>query len=107
MNPYEIMWLFVMFDLPVETPAQRKRYAKFRNMLLAEGFSMIQYSIYARPYASEEANQAVRDRIQRDVPPQGHVRLMSVTDRQFAKTQIIRNHTPEKPADAPRQYLLF
>ena len=40
------MWLFTMFDLPVTTPKAKKRYAQFRKLLIKEGFSMLQYSVY-------------------------------------------------------------
>ncbi len=42
------MWLLAMFDLPVTTRKARKRYAEFRKLLLQEGFSMLQFSVYAR-----------------------------------------------------------
>ncbi len=45
---YRIMRLMVMFDLPVDTSADRRNYRKFRKALLNEGFVMIQYSIYVR-----------------------------------------------------------
>ena len=45
LNGYSIMWLYVMFDLPVETKAQRKAAAGFRKDLLKDGFSMHQFSV--------------------------------------------------------------
>ena len=49
---YKIMWLYVMFDLPVDTKAQRKRAALFRKNLLKDGFGMHQFSVYTRHCAS-------------------------------------------------------
>ena len=40
LNAYRIMWVLVMFDLPTETKADRKRYAKFRKQILDDGFSV-------------------------------------------------------------------
>ena len=57
------MWLFAMFDLPVTTAKARKRYTEFRKLLLEQGFSMLQYSVYARYCASEEMAVAYRNRI--------------------------------------------
>lgn len=48
------MWLFAMFDLPVDQPALRREYAQFRKKLLKEGFTMLQYSVYAHYVASEK-----------------------------------------------------
>ncbi len=67
------MWLFAMFDLPVTTAKARKRYAKFRKVLLEQGFSMLQYSVYARYCASEEMADAYRGRIRTELPPEGYV----------------------------------
>lgn len=45
---YRLMWVMVIFDLPVQTKAQRRAATKFRNFLLDEGFSMSQFSVYMR-----------------------------------------------------------
>ena len=41
----KLMWMIVMFDLPVGTDKERKRATKFINFLLDEGFSMSQFSV--------------------------------------------------------------
>ena len=40
------MWMYVMFDLPVVEPDERKSATDFRNFLLDEGFIMAQFSVY-------------------------------------------------------------
>jgi len=101
------MWLFAMFDLPVDTKAARRHYVKFRNYLLSEGFSMLQYSVYARYCASEERTKAFRRRIQLELPPEGEVRLLSVTDRQFGKMETYYGKKREPTEKKPEQILLF
>jgi CRISPR-associated protein Cas2 len=96
-----------MFDLPVDTKAARKRYAKFRKLLLEEGFSMLQYSVYARYNASEEFADAIRRRVRQALPPDGQVRVMAVTDRQFGKMEVFLGKTRTKPESAPTQLFLF
>jgi len=96
-----------MFDLPVTTKKARKRYAQFRRLLLEEGFSMLQYSVYARYCASEDVAARYRAEIRAAIPPEGYVRLLAVTDRQFGKMEsyIGKSSTPaEKP---PQQLVLF
>ena len=44
----KLMWMIVMFDLPVGTDKERKKATKFRNFLLDEGFSMSQFSVYLK-----------------------------------------------------------
>jgi CRISPR-associated protein Cas2 len=41
LNAYRIMWIFVMFDLPVGTDKERKAATDFRKKLLKDGFSML------------------------------------------------------------------
>ena len=48
LNAYRIMWVLVFFDLPTETKKDRKIYTKFRKDILADGFTMFQFSIYLR-----------------------------------------------------------
>jgi CRISPR-associated protein Cas2 len=101
------MWLFAMFDLPVTTKRARKRYAQFRKALLQEGFMMMQFSVYARYCVSEEASEAFRQRVRRELPDEGHVRLLAVTDRQFGKMEVFRGKNTEPVETEPEQLLLF
>lgn len=48
LNRYKYMWIYVMFDLPTNTKQQRKNASLFRKMLIKDGFSMLQYSVYIR-----------------------------------------------------------
>jgi len=53
LSAYRLMWLFVLFDLPVDTQSARRAYAQFRKSLLKDGFFRVQYSVYARVCASD------------------------------------------------------
>ena len=101
------MWLFAMFDLPVTTPKARKRYASFRKLLVQEGFSMLQYSVYARYCASEEAATTYRGRIRAGLPSEGYVRLLAVTDRQFGKMESYIGELIKTTESPPPQLVLF
>lgn len=101
------MWLFAMFDLPVDTKQARRRYSQFRRLLLEEGFSMLQFSVYARYFPTEEASQSVRKHIHGRLPTSGQVRLLSVTDRQFGKMEVFLGKKPTTAEAAPSQRLLF
>ncbi len=41
LSEYRAVWLFTMFDLPVDTPKSRHAYTRFRKGLLKQGFSML------------------------------------------------------------------
>jgi CRISPR-associated protein Cas2 len=101
------MWLFVLFDVPTRTQAERRRYTTFRKELQRRAFSMLQFSVYARCYPNEEAASRVRLQIRDLIPSRGKVRLLSVTDHRFGKMDSFlgsRIQDVEQPLD---QLLLF
>jgi CRISPR-associated endonuclease Cas2 len=60
------MWLFVFFDLPVGTKAERRAATRFRNFLKDDGFLMLQWSVYARVCRGDEAVAKHDNRTQPD-----------------------------------------
>ncbi len=104
---YRSMWMFAMFDLPVTTKEARKRYTQFRKALLERGFSMLQFSVYARHCASEEFADGVRADVRAVLPPDGQVRLLGVTDRQFGKMEVFFGKKRKPTEDPPAQFMLF
>lgn len=82
-SSYTLMWLLVMFDLPTETKAQRKRAADFRKCLIKDGFTMFQFSIYVRNCASRENTEVHISRVKNLLPEEGKVCIISITERQF------------------------
>lgn len=101
------MWLMAMFDLPVEMKEDRRNYTRFRKALLKDGFMMLQFSVYARYTASEEAAEAHRKTVRSAVPPLGQVRIIAITDHQFGKMEVFYGRKPRKPEEAQNQMLLF
>jgi CRISPR-associated protein Cas2 len=104
---WRAMWVFAMFDLPVETPVQRRDYARFRKDLRADGFLMMQYSVYFRHCANAESAAAHIRRMGARVPPQGEVRFMMVTDAQFARIRIFTGNRRRPPETPPAQLEFF
>jgi CRISPR-associated protein Cas2 len=107
LSGYQGMWLFAMFDLPVETALNRRDYSRFRKALLKDGFIFLQYSVYARYIMGEEAAQAHRSLVRRALPPEGQVRLLAVTDHQFGKMEVFHAKKPKPAEEAPLQFMLF
>ena len=101
------MWLFALFDLPVDTRAARKAYAQFRKFLLKDGFLQIQYSVYARVCPSKEAVDVHVRRVEARVPGDGEVRLLCITDKQFGRQRILWGKTRKQPPKAPKQLEFF
>ncbi len=101
------MWVFVHFDLPTETKKDRKNYSKFRKFLLTDGFSMIQYSIYARHCSSRENAMVHKKRVKSMLPPFGNIIVFEITDAQFAKLEFFNGKKISDPVNQPRQLELF
>lgn len=101
------MWLFAIFDLPVDSPEHRKIYTRFRKALLAEGFAMLQYSVYARHCRSEEKAEAFKGHLRTKLPKEGEVRLLSVTDAQFAKMEVFHGIQRDEPEQPPLPFLFL
>lgn len=107
LSGYRIMWLLVMFDLPVISKPERKRAAQFRKYLLDEGFEMSQFSVYLRHTHSREKAQAIAKRIIAQVPSAGKVSILFFTDKQFREIMSYHNCKVEKLKENPQQYTLL
>ena len=107
LSAYRGMWLFVMFDLPVKEPEERKEYALFRKKLLQLGFTRLQYSVYARYFSSEEASEIQRKKVKAWLPPDGFVRILTVTDRQFGKMEAFIGKKLTETEVPPQQLSFF
>lgn len=106
-NEYKVMWVMVFFDLPTETKLQRKEYALFRKSLVSDGFTMFQYSIYTRACASRENADIHVKRVMRDLPPEGKVCVITITDRQFKEIRIFEGMKKVTPISNAIQLELF
>ncbi|HMS17231.1 MAG TPA: CRISPR-associated endonuclease Cas2 [Planctomycetota bacterium] len=107
LSEFRGMWLFTLFDLPVDPKARRRDAANFRKELLKRGFQMLQYSVYAQYFPSEESCSACRSQVKCIVPKDGQVRIMAVTDHQFGKMDVFQGKTILKAEPPPEQLLLF
>lgn len=86
---YDFMRLVLFFDLPVKTKKDRKNYAVFRKYLIENGYIMMQYSVYCKIFANREAAIKHVNILQKNVPPKGQIRILMVTEKQYAKIEII------------------
>ena len=101
------MWTLVLFDLPTDTPEARKDYTRFRKHLLNNGFSMMQYSVYMRHHASGENATVHLERVKCALPPEGEVRLLQITDKQFGRIQVYYGNRRVSVEKAPEQHQFF
>lgn len=107
LSGYRFMWVIAMFDLPTELKEERRDYARFRKALVRDGFVMMQYSVYVRHSASRENAAVHMKRVEAAVPPDGEVRVLTVTDRQFALMRVFWGKRRRPPEPPPAQLELF
>jgi len=101
------MWIIVLFDLPTDSKPARKQYTRFRKNLLDDGFTMMQYSVYMRHSASEENAQVHIARIKSGLPPEGEVRIVKITDKQFEKIEVFYGKKKKPIESTPMQLEFF
>jgi CRISPR-associated protein Cas2 len=107
LNKYQIMWVFVYFDLPTHTKQDRKRAGDFRKMLLKDGFAMVQYSIYARHCSSRENAEVHKRRVKNQLPQNGDIIIFEITDAQFGNMEFYKGLDRSRRPDTPQQLEMF
>lgn len=85
----KFMRVMIFFDLPVKTPWQRHEATKFRNFLIKDGFSMMQWSVYTRICNGMDSVETHRRRVKENLPAKGSVRLLTLTEKQFENMEVL------------------
>ena len=81
--------MMVFFDLPTVTKAEKRAYTLFRRFLLNDGYDMIQFSIYGRILNGTDAEEKHMKRLLVNLPPEGSIRVLTVTEKQYASMKIL------------------
>lgn len=103
------MRIMVFFDLPVKTKKERRAAAAFRNFLLKDGFYMVQYSVYARTCTGMEDVAKHRERIRVNVPANGSIRMLTITEKQYTAIDVFLGnyHIPPEDKEGPAEPISF
>jgi CRISPR-associated protein Cas2 len=107
LSGYRLMWIFVMFDLPVMTKQQSRSATKFRQFLLDQGFEMSQFSVYARFCNGKEQFETYMRRIEANLPDRGDVHVLTFTDRQYENIVRFSGQRRKRQRKNPDQMVLF
>ena len=103
----DTVWVVVMFDLPVDTKQAVRRASQFRKFLKRDGFMRMQYSVYIRHTPSRENADVHEGRVRRHLPPDGEVRILRITDKQFGKMKVYVGKRRKATEQAPKQLDMF
>ena len=101
------MWLLVFFDLPVGTKDQRRQATRFRKDLKDDGFLMLQFSVYARVCRGQDAVDKHTRRVRSSLPSAGSVRTLQVTDKQYARMELMLGLAEKTERVATAQMVLL
>ncbi|WP_372072243.1 CRISPR-associated endonuclease Cas2 [Tistrella mobilis] len=107
LSGYRLMWIFVMFDLPVDSRANARAATKFREFLLDEGFEKSQFSVYARFCNGKEQFEAYMSRIEANLPSRGEIHILTFTDRQYENIIRFSGQRRRRRRKNPDQLALF
>ncbi|GMW02455.1 MAG: hypothetical protein AMXMBFR84_35910 [Candidatus Hydrogenedentota bacterium] len=107
LSKYRFMWIVAMFDLPTDTKDARREYTRFRTSLLKDGFAQMQYSVYIRHCPSQENVDVHVKRVEKSLPPDGEVRLIVITEKQFERMRVFWGKRRKPPEEPPAQLEFF
>lgn len=107
LSGYRLMWMVVMFDLPVVEKAERRAAVQFRNALLDMGFEMSQFSVYMRFCTSATQVDTYSQRVENALPEGGKVNILQFTDRQYERIVSFHGRAKQPANKTPDQFDLF
>ena len=107
LSGYRLMWMMVLFDLPVLTKAERKAATKFREFLMDQGFDRCQLSVYMRFCSGKEQAEVYTRRVQAALPQSGNVQIIYFTDKQYENIVSFDGRRRQPAGKNPDQYTLF
>jgi len=103
----EPVWAVTAFDLPTKTAEERREANRYRNFLLKLGFSRVQLSVYAKYVINGAGFAWLGERVGKAVPPGGEVRIIPVSDNEWARTLAFQGKNRQPPEPPPTQLALF
>ncbi len=107
LSAYRLMWMTVMFDLPVVEKEDQRAATHFRKALLDMGFEMAQFSVYMRFCTSQAQVDAYAKRVENALPQGGKVNILTLTDKQYERIVTFHGRARQEPGKAPDQFDLF
>lgn len=97
----------MFFDLPVLTDENRRSYRNFRKYLLKNGFLMLQESVYCKLALNSTVANGIIDNLHKNKPPEGLVQLLTVTEKQYAKMDIIIGDIKNEVLDSDERLVIL
>ena len=101
-----MLYILLMFDLPVLTSSQRRAYARFHKRLLRAGFSQLQKSIYIQHCDSREIASTIQRRVISFMPEEGSILMQPLPMQSIAMMRAWQDGKRTAPVQVPERLLL-
>lgn len=97
----KFMRILIMFDLPTKTKNDRRNASRFRSYLIKDGYIMLQWSVYSRLCDGMDSVQTHKNRLNKNMPPLGEIRVLTLTEKQYESIEILLGGKNKHGADRP------
>ena len=104
---YRYMRIIVLFDLPTLTIFDKREYRFFRKFLVKNGFMMMQQSIYCKLVLNMTASNAIINNIRKNKPKAGLVQVLTITEKQFARIELITGYYQTSVLDSDQRLVIL
>ena len=101
------MRMIVFFDLPTLTKTDRRNASRFRKFLVNDGYTMLQLSVYSGICKGNDDVEKHSKRLKSLIPKEGSVRLLTVTEKQYASMEILVGTLKKEEEIGDKQLLLL
>ena len=99
------MRTILMFDLPMETSAERKQYRKFLKFIKSQGFIMMQKSVYVKLNINNSGLDSQKKLINQNLPPNGFISILNITEKQFQTIENLIGESMSLVLDDDQRYI--
>ncbi|MEG1159568.1 MAG: CRISPR-associated endonuclease Cas2 [Acidaminococcaceae bacterium] len=101
------MRILVMFDLPFTTSVDLRAYTHFRKFLIKSGFIMLQESVYTKLALNNTVAEAVLMSIRKNKPGKGLVQMLTITEKQFARMELVVGSVNSEFVDSDERLVIL
>src|SRR5690606_42105799 len=101
------VWVVVMFGLPVKKREEVRAASQYRKLLLESGCSPVQYGVYTEYLLNATGLRALIKPLKAALPPNGEVRILQLTDTQWASQLRFFGSKRLEPEERPKPLAIF
>ena len=101
------MRIIVFFDLPTEDASDKRNYRNFRKSLIKSGFMMMQESVYCKLVLNSNQAIQITNEVKKIRPEKGLVQILTVTEKQFSKMQMLSGSCKTDVIDSDERLLIL